>query len=185
MSERLETVTTVAPDSGDDEPEPPERLHLDIILEDGDWRAFAPIEEALDEVADAIARRLDLDACEAAIALSSDERVRALNRTYRGKDKPTNVLSFPAVEQGQPPGPRRHLGDIVLAAETVAKEAAAEGKPPRHHLQHLALHGLLHLIGYEHESEQQAREMECLEVAILAQIGVPDPYADHPSHQEA
>lgn len=182
MSERFETVTTDAPDNGDDEPEPPERLQLDVLLEDGDWSAFAPVEQALGAVADAVARRLDLDACEAAIALSSDERVRALNRAYRSKDRPTNVLSFPAAEQGQPPGSRRHLGDIVLAAETVAKEAAAEGKPPRHHLQHLALHGLLHLIGYEHESEQQAREMESLEVEILAQIGIPDPYAVQSSH---
>lgn len=177
---------TDAPGDGDDEPEPPERLQLDIIIEDGDWSAFAPVEAALGEVAKTVARRLDLDACEAAVALSSDARVRALNRTYRGKDKPTNVLSFPAAGEGQPPGSqRRHLGDIVLAAETVAKEAAVEGKPPRHHLQHLALHGLLHLIGYEHESEQQAHEMEALEVEILAQIGISDPYAVQSSPQEA
>lgn len=176
MSEPFETVTTDSPD-GDEEPEPPERLQLDIIIEDGDWSAFAPVEDALGEVADAVARRLDLDAAEAAIALSSDERVRALNRAYRGKDKPTNVLSFPTAGEGMPPGQRRHLGDVVLAAETVAREAAAEGKPPRYHLQHLAVHGLLHLLGFAHESEPQAREMEALEVEILAQVGVPDPYA--------
>lgn len=185
MTERFETVTTDAPDNGDDEPEPPERLQLDIIIEDGDWSAFAPVERALVLVADAVARRLDLHDSQAAVALSSDERVRTLNRTYRGKDKPTNVLSFPAAGNGLPPGERRHLGDIVLAAETVAREAAAEGKLPRHHLQHLALHGLLHLIGYEHESEQQAREMETLEVEILAQIGIPDPYAVQASQQRA
>lgn len=185
MSDRLDIVATETPDDGDDDPDPPGRLQLDIILEDGDWSAFEPVKEALGEVADAVARRLDLHDSEAAVALSSDERVRTLNRTYRGKDKPTNVLSFPAAESGLPPGARRHLGDIVLAAGTIAREAAAQGKPLRHHLQHLAVHGLLHLVGYEHESEQQAREMESLEVEILAQIGIPDPYAVPSSHQKA
>ena len=178
MSETFETVISdPAEGGGDDDPEPPGRLHLDILIEDGDWSAFAPVDEALRQVADAVAQRLDIDAAEAAIALSSDERVRALNRTYRGKDKPTNVLSFPAGEHAAPFGLRRHLGDVVLAAETVAREAAAEGTPPRHHLQHLAVHGLLHLLGYDHDTEPQAREMEALEAEILAQIGVPDPYA--------
>ena len=177
MTEQFETVRTETPDDGDDDPEPPGRLQLDIIIEDGDWSAFAPVEDALNEVAEVVARHLNLDYAEAAIALSSDERVRSLNRTYRGMDKPTNVLSFPAAEAGQLPGEPRHLGDIILAAETVRREAAAEGKPPRHHLQHLVVHGLLHLLGYEHESETQARVMEALEVEILRQIGVPDPYA--------
>lgn len=178
MSETFEAVISdPAEGGGDDDPEPPGRLRLDILIEDGDWSAFAPVGEALRQVADAVAQRLDIDAAEAAIALSSDERVRALNRTYRGKDKPTNVLSFPAGEHAAPFVLRRHLGDVVLAAETVAREAAAEGKPPRHHLQHLAVHGLLHLLGYDHDTEPQAREMEALEAEILAQIGVPDPYA--------
>jgi probable rRNA maturation factor len=178
MNETLETVIAEPPsDGGDDDPEPPGRLQLDIIIEDGNWGALAPVDEVFGPVADAVARRLQLDSAEAAIALSSDERVRALNLTYRGKDKPTNVLSFPAGEDGLPPGSRRHLGDIVLAAETVAREAAAEGKPLHHHLQHLAVHGLLHLLGYDHETEAEAAEMEALEVEILGQLGVPDPYA--------
>ena len=177
MSEQLETGRTETPDDGDDDPEPPGRLQLDIIIEDGDWSAFAPVEEALNEVAETVARHLNLDRAEAAIALSSDERVRSLNRTYRGMDKPTNVLSFPATDAGQIPGEPRHLGDIILAAETVRREAAAEGKPLRHHLQHLVVHGLLHLLGYDHETEAQARVMEALEVEILRRIGVPDPYA--------
>lgn len=178
MNETFETLIGEPPsDGGDDDPEPPRRLQLDIIIEDGDWGALAPVDEVFGPVADAVARRLDLDSAEAAIALSSDERVRALNLTYRGKDKPTNVLSFPAGEDGLPPGSRRHLGDIVLAAETVAREAAVEGKPLRHHLQHLAVHGLLHLLGYDHETEAEAAEMEALEVEILEQLGIPDPYA--------
>ncbi len=178
MNETFETLIGEPPsDGGDDDPEPPRRLQLDIIIEDGNWGAFAPVEEAFGEVADAVARRLDLEPAEAAIALSSDARVQALNRTYRGKDKPTNVLSFPAGADGLPPGSRRHLGDIVLAAETVAREAAAEGKPLRHHVQHLAVHGLLHLLGYDHETGPEAAGMEALEVEILEQLGVPDPYA--------
>lgn len=181
MSETFETlIGEPPPDGGDDDPEPPRRLQLDILIEDGDWSAFAPVEQALDPLADVVARRLDLASAEAAIALSSDERVQALNLTYRGKDKPTNVLSFPAGEDGLPPGLRRHLGDIVLAAETVAREAAAEGKPLRHHLQHLVVHGLLHLLGYDHESEPEAAAMEALEVEILRDLGVPDPYAPDP-----
>jgi len=164
-------------DGGDDDTEPPERLQLDVIIEAGDWSAFAPIEDALTDVAQAVARRLDLNAAEAAVALSSNDRVQALNLTYRGQDKPTNVLSFPASEHAMPAGAVRHLGDIVLAAETVAREAAAEGKPYRQHLQHLVVHGLLHLLGYDHESEPDAIVMERLEVEILDQLGVPDPYA--------
>ena len=168
-------------DGGDDDAEPPERLRLDIIIEGGDWSAFAPIEAALTDVADAIARRLDLTAADAAVSLSSNERVQALNFAYRGQNKPTNVLSFPAFERGMPAGAVRHLGDIALAAETVASEAAAEGKPYRHHLQHLVVHGLLHLLGYDHESEPDALAMEGLEIEILDQLGVPDPYAPQSS----
>lgn len=177
MNETFDRLGGAPQDSGDDDAEPPERLQLDIIIEDGDWSAFAPVEDALAEVADAVARRLELDAAEAAVSLSSNERVQTLNLTYRGQDKPTNVLSFPASERGMPAGAMRHLGDIVLAAETVASEAVAEGKPYRHHLQHLVVHGLLHLLGYDHESEPDALAMERLEVEILGQLGVPDPYA--------
>ncbi len=184
MNETFYIPGTDPQDCGDEDPEPPGRLQLDILIEDGDWSAFEPVDGALSEVADAVQRHLGLSAAEAAIALSSNARVQALNLTYRGKDKPTNVLSFPSPEQGAPPGAIRHLGDIVLAAETVAAEAAAENKPPRHHLQHLAVHGLLHLLGYDHETEEEAAEMEALEVEILAGLGVPDPYAA-PSSSEA
>ena len=114
---------------------------------------------------------------EAAVALSSDARVRVFNRDYRGKDKPTNVLSFPAGFGHVSPGEPRHIGDIALAAETLLREAAEQGKQPRDHLQHLLVHGLLHLLGYDHETEAQAAEMEALEVEILAALGIADPYA--------
>jgi probable rRNA maturation factor len=96
--------------------------------------------------------------------------VRRLNAQYRGRDKPTNVLSFP-----QPAGPL--LGDVVLAAETVRAEAALAGKPLEAHMAHLIIHGFLHLIGYDHKGEEEAEAMEAVERAALERIGISDPYA--------
>lgn len=107
------------------------------------------------------------------IALDSDAAVRRLNRTYRGHDKPTNVLSFPAGATD-----RHFLGDIVLARQTVLREAREQGKRPADHLAHLVMHGTLHLLGYDHElGERQARRMEQLEIRLLAAMGIADPYA--------
>ena len=104
--------------------------------------------------------------------------MRRLNLAYRGKDAPTNVLSFPFQ---RPPGTAgdadAYLGDVVLAAETVRREAAERGIEPTHHLQHLVVHGLLHLLGYDHETDAAAEDMEGLETEILATIGIADPYA--------
>ena len=111
---------------------------------------------------------------EVAIVLTNDSAIRKLNRTWRGKNKPTNVLSFPADSQA---GPHPLLGDVVIAYETLAREARAERKPFDHHLAHLAVHGFLHLIGYDHENDADAEEMEALEQDVLAQLGIPDPYA--------
>lgn len=113
----------------------------------------------------------------AVVALSSDAAVQELNRTWRGLDKPTNVLSFPSVQPPLPPdGATIFLGDVMLAAETIAREASELGIPPGHHLRHLVLHGLLHLLGYDHESEDEAQQMEALETRVLAAIGIADPY---------
>jgi probable rRNA maturation factor len=109
------------------------------------------------------------------VILTHDRAIGGLNRRWRGQHKPTNVLSFPAPALRR--GAARHLGDIVIAYETTAKEARAEGKPFDHHLAHLALHGFLHLLGYDHESNRQAEAMERRERLILARLGVPDPYA--------
>jgi probable rRNA maturation factor len=111
-----------------------------------------------------------------AVVLTDDAAMHALNKRWRGQDKPTNVLSFPtqACARGEEPA---HLGDIVIAFETTAAEAEREAKPFAHHLAHLAVHGYLHLIGYDHETERDAETMEQLETKILAHIGVPDPYA--------
>ena len=123
----------------------------------------------------ALAAELPAQAC---IALSSDAEVRALNRDWRGKDRPTNVLSFPAADgSAQELGAPRFIGDVVLARETILAEARELGIPAAHHLQHLTVHGLLHLLGFDHEDDGMAQDMEALETAILATLGVPDPYA--------
>jgi probable rRNA maturation factor len=121
----------------------------------------------------------DTDGAELAVMLTDDEGIRTLNRNWRGIDKPTNVLSFPALQPTAPPGdddPPRMLGDIAIAYETLRREADEEQKPFDHHLSHLAVHGFLHLIGYDHETDAEAEAMEALEREVLAQLGIPDPY---------
>jgi probable rRNA maturation factor len=118
---------------------------------------------------------------ELAVMLTDDAGIRTLNNNWRGIDKPTNVLSFPALPPTGKSGPDdapRMLGDIAIAYETTRKQADDEQKPFDHHLSHLAVHGFLHLIGYDHENDDDAEAMETLEQEILAQLGIPDPYAD-------
>ena len=142
---------------------------IDIEIEDEAWIAALPGAEAV-----------ILPAAEAAlearggvtILLTDDDSVAELNERFRGKTGPTNVLSFPA-----PANPEDHLGDIALAYGVCAREAAEQGKPLAHHLQHLVAHGVLHLLGYDHLTEAEAEAMEALERRILAGLGVPDPYA--------
>jgi probable rRNA maturation factor len=114
---------------------------------------------------------------ELAIVLTDDSAIRLLNQQWRGRDKATNVLSFPAQKAsegacGQPP----LIGDIVLAYETIAREADNEGRPFAHHLAHLAVHGFLHLNGWDHQRDEDADAMERLERKILQRLGIPDPY---------
>ena len=111
-----------------------------------------------------------------AILLADDEAVGELNREWRGKDGPTNVLSFPAAPSAAP-----HLGDIALAYETCAREASEQGKSLEHHLTHLVAHGVLHLLGWDHQTDAEADRMEAVERDILARLGVPDPYVT-PAH---
>jgi probable rRNA maturation factor len=99
---------------------------------------------------------------------------RRLNARYRGRDKPTNVLSFPAVEL--PAGPRRPLGDLVICPEVLRSEARAQHKALRAHWAHLVVHGALHLVGYDHERPQDASRMERREIAVLRRLGFPNPY---------
>ncbi len=123
-----------------------------------------------------------LDGAEIAVSLADDSRVREANREFRGKDAPTNVLSFPAAPP-QRIGASPFIGDVILAYETVAAEALAEGKRIEDHLAHLVVHGVLHLIGYDHMTDDEAERMELLETAILATLAIADPYAA-PAAQE-
>jgi probable rRNA maturation factor len=117
--------------------------------------------------------------CEVTIVLADDAEQRGLNHKWRGKDRPTNVLSFPAgPESGAPAAAPRPLGDVVLACETVLKEALADGIAPANHTMHLVVHGVLHLLGHEHDDAAEADRMEALERTVLASFGVADPYAE-------
>jgi probable rRNA maturation factor len=147
------------------------------------WHDEPDAEAVIHRAIAAAAETVDHDVGEAelAVMLTDDAGIRTLNANWRGTDKPTNVLSFPALQptgrSGEGDAPRM-LGDIAIAYETVRKEADEEQKPFDHHLSHLAVHGFLHLIGYDHEKDGDAEAMEALEQEILAQLGIPNPYAD-------
>jgi probable rRNA maturation factor len=170
--------------SVEEEPPPRWRLQLELVEDDGDWQAFGDIDDLVAAVQRVLSEARELPAAgpaSAAIALSSDQAVRRLNAAYRGKDSPTNVLSFPAPDAALPGGAAdapRALGDVVLAAETALAEATAAGIPPAHHFQHLLIHGVLHLIGYDHLTDADAEVMEALETTLLARLRIADPYAD-------
>jgi probable rRNA maturation factor len=145
---------------------------IEVEIDSPDWTA------ALTD-ADAVAIR----AAEAALAgagetgdvvvlLTGDAEIAELNGRYRGKAGPTNVLSFPSPESARP-----HLGDVAVAYGVTAREASEQGKPLANHLLHLVAHGVLHLVGYDHEDEAEAEAMEALERRVLAGLGAPDPYA--------
>jgi probable rRNA maturation factor len=137
------------------------------------WLSLPQVEACVREAVAAAAKRVPGDG-EVSLLLADDAAVRALNREWRGIDKPTNVLSFSAAKQ--PPGSPPLLGDIAIAYETLAREAENEGKPFLHHLAHLAVHGYLHLMGYDHQADSEAEAMEALERDILRSLRIPDPY---------
>jgi probable rRNA maturation factor len=156
-------------------------LTIDVDIQAGGWRD-AP--DAIDEVARRAVRAAWRDAgsgareAEVSIVLGDDALVRRLNAAYRGHDKATNVLSFPAGGETGPDIAPRLLGDIVLAYETVAREAREQGKSVPDHAAHLCVHGLLHLLGHDHQGDADAVAMEALETAILAELGIADPFLD-------
>ena len=138
-----------------------------------DWAALA---RSAVHAAVAHSRHADLSDSEVSVKFTSDEEVRALNAQWRGKDKPTNVLSFPMAEESELAGAQL-LGDVVLAHGVCAAEAADRQVPIETHAAHLVVHGTLHLLGYDHEtSEADAEEMEQVERRALAAIGIADPY---------
>ena len=143
---------------------------IEIEVEAEAWAgALPPVEAVVETAAKAALGTVEGDIV---VLLTDDESVRELNARFRDKDRPTNVLSFPAPDNAAP-----HLGDIVLAYDVCATEAQAQGKTLADHLSHLVVHGVLHLLGRDHEDDGEAEEMEAEEREILAQIGVADPYA--------
>jgi probable rRNA maturation factor len=175
---------------------PPVAPAIDIRIDSPLWKAQRGVKAVLQRAIGEAAAMADTSGGELAIVLTDDSAIRALNRDWRGKDQPTNVLSFPAnapsvalqrkrgrVRAGVAPrranarwGRARLLGDIVIAYETMAREALAEHRPFRHHLAHLAVHGFLHLVGHDHAAEAEADAMEALEIAVLARLKMPNPY---------
>jgi probable rRNA maturation factor len=149
---------------------------VDVLVQSPLWRAAPESEAMIHRAIATAAAMLSTGGGELAIVLGDDSAIRLLNRDWRGIDKPTNVLSFPAKAAGGRGAPQAPLGDIVIAYETTAEQAEAEGKPFLHHLAHLAIHGFLHLLGHDHQNDQDADAMEALERRILAQLGIPDPY---------
>jgi probable rRNA maturation factor len=190
---------------------------IEIMVEAAQWKGKRNIKALLQRAIAAAAAAVPTRGGEVAIVLTDDKAIRVLNRDWRRKNAPTNVLSFPATEPraalaskasgtsastrvfrramrgnsksaraGHSPeagssarganGAPHLLGDIVIAYETTEREARAERKPFAHHLTHLAVHGFLHLVGYDHVADDEAQAMEGLETSILARLGVPDPY---------
>jgi probable rRNA maturation factor len=146
---------------------------IDIEVEDAAWtKALPDVQSLVRAAAEATLASEGADGEGVSLLLTNDLAQQALNARFRDQDKATNVLSFPA-----PTNPERFLGDVALAFETCAREAAEQGKPLAHHLQHLTAHGVLHLLGYDHVTDAEAQEMEGLERAILAGLGIADPYA--------
>jgi probable rRNA maturation factor len=151
----------------------------DILVTAACWQAEPNAETLVQRAIEAAAQQApaSAEAAEVAIVLTDDSGIKTLNRDWRGIDKPTNVLSFPATQAPAGSAQPRMLGDIAIAYEITRREAESENKPFAHHLSHLAVHGFLHLIGFDHETDADAEKMEGLERTILASLGVPDPYA--------
>jgi probable rRNA maturation factor len=146
---------------------------IDVMIDSPLWRAELGADELVRRaIAQAAAAAEVPTTAELSVMLADDAAVRALNKRWRGHDEPTNVLSFPAPDANGD----AWLGDIAIAYETTAREAQSEGKPVSDHLAHLAVHGFLHLLGYDHATDDEAEAMEGLERQILARLGIADPY---------
>ena len=167
-------------------PETPlEPAPVDIVIEDERW-LDVDLQGMAERAAAAATRHMGIDTVEIVVMGCDDARIAALNDHFRGKAKPTNVLSWPSVE----PAPRapgevpalpeaEELGDIAISFDTCKAEAEAQGKPFADHVTHLLVHAILHLAGYDHEADADAETMEDAERSILASLGIPDPYREH------
>jgi probable rRNA maturation factor len=147
---------------------------IDVLVESPLWTDAPAAEDTVRAAIEAAADRISVPSGEVAVMLTDDAAIQRLNRDWRSIDRPTNVLSFPAARvAGIEP---LMLGDIAIAYETLMRECREESRDFLHHLSHLAVHGFLHLMGYDHQTDSEADEMERVEVAILSQLRIPDPY---------
>lgn len=155
-------------------------LDIDILIEDERWDEVTGLEDLTRKAVSMAASvaGAELGNMELCILFTDDDEIRKLNAEFRDKDKPTNVLSFPSGETQLPDGAPVMLGDIVLASGVVFREAEEQGKPLANHVLHLIVHGMLHLLGYDHEQDDEAEIMEALEIEALARLGLPNPYAE-------
>jgi probable rRNA maturation factor len=160
------------------------KLKIDVLIDSGHWKKAETIRRLVRRAIGEAAAVQSTSGSELAIVLTDDSAIRQLNRLWRGVDAPTNVLSFPAVTKQEADEPA-HLGDIVLAYETIAREAGDEGKPLAHHVAHLVVHGYLHLLGFDHERNAEAETMEQTERRILRRLAIPDPYRHNGAKQPA
>ena len=157
-------------------------MKVSVDVEDSSWQALPELEALTREaVVAALSEELPQQSpVEVALLFTGDAAIAEINSEWRGQNKPTNVLSFPAPEDMPlPEGENRPLGDIVLAFGVISREAREQGKSLRDHTAHLIVHGVLHLLGYDHETDAEAEDMEHREVQILKGMGISDPYERH------
>lgn len=153
-------------------------LAIETTVDCSGWEELAHLDSLVAECLRAALEESGVDlpeGTEVSLLFCDDQRIRELNRQFRGQDKPTNVLSFPGV---LPVGSAHFLGDIAIAYETVAREAREQGKTVERHCRHMIAHGFLHLLGFDHEDDRQAEVMEAMEIRILRRLGVADPYGE-------
>jgi probable rRNA maturation factor len=150
---------------------------IDIQVQSPLWDTQASAAQIVRDAIAAAAAAIAAPSGEVSVVLTDDASIQKLNRAWRGIDKPTNVLSFPAAKPAAQ-GPAPLLGDVIVAFETIEREAAEQAKPFLHHLAHIAVHGYLHLLGYDHQTDSEAGAMEQLERDILGRLRIADPYRD-------
>lgn len=160
-------------------------ISVDTLVEDDIWNAkLSNHDELIEETVEKTLHHLNIfekndKITEISVTLTNDESIQSLNKDYRGKDKPTNVLSFPQIDWSNDDwkdDPVVMLGDVVVSFETIAREAEEQSKSLEHHFTHMLVHSIVHLFGYDHETDEEAEEMEALEIEILKQMGIENPY---------